>query len=266
MSHVVGGEARDQRDKATNRRRQSAGVGSEKDDALDTANAGECEANAGKCEEDRRIGEGRLGRVERGGEGGGSTAEREAEERWEVIDVDGTSAAEAAAAAAPSSKRRRVSASTSGGVRQNDAPADAAAGRSSSGTCAIGGASGASNAAATTHASNGDGDTGGSLVVVVEGCGLTELNGTFERIDCRDDGCPVYSKEGRWKGKNAEYWIWCVSAGVWDITVDSNNGTTTWLYCNHTIPNSETPPENGWTMYRRGKSPAPICRITCADP
>jgi hypothetical protein len=153
---------------------------------------------------------------------------KEACERWPVIEVDDADDEVSAAAALP--KRRKVSASPSKGVhtnvRQNDAPADtpisiplffssltATASQSSSGAGAIRTSSRVFNAAATIPASNGDNSD--SLVVVVEGCGLSEVNGTFERSANKCDGVTIYKKKGQWMGKCTEYEIYRHSRRWW---------------------------------------------------
>ncbi|KAL3779856.1 hypothetical protein ACHAW5_000617 [Stephanodiscus triporus] len=90
------------------------------------------------------------------------------------------------------------------GVRKYNAPAPAAvtASQSSSGTGVISGEAGVSNSSATIPPPNGDNRR--SLVVVVEGRRLSELNGAFEIRANRRDVLPRYRKKGRWRGKNSK--------------------------------------------------------------
>ena len=82
----------------------------------------------------------------------------------------------------PSPKRRKISVSASGAVRacvpQIDASVSAAtAGQSSRITGGVVGKADVSyDPSATIHKSNGD-NSGGLVEVVVEGCGLEEVNG-----------------------------------------------------------------------------------------
>jgi hypothetical protein len=141
---------------------------------------------------------------------------KEAEERWKVIDVDAMSAA------APS-KRRKVSASPSDVV-----PVTASADQLSCGTGGVRAASGVTNqSAATIHVSSFD--NSGSLEIVVEGCELPEVNGTFKRSGLGCGGSHVYMKTGQWKGGVAEYKMYR-TIGSWWICV--NRGKK-WVHLYH---------------------------------
>lgn len=141
---------------------------------------------------------------------------KEAEERWKVVDVD------AMPAAAPS-KRRKVSASPSDVV-----PVTASADQLSCGTGGVRGASGVTNqSAATIHVSSFD--NSGSFEIVVDGCELPEVNGTFKRSGIGCGGSHVYKKTGQWKGAVAEYKMYR-TIGSWWICV---NDRKKWVHLYH---------------------------------
>jgi hypothetical protein len=140
------------------------------------------------------------------------------EERLTVIDVDVLSPA------AASPKRRKVSVFSTESIhtavpQMIVAPAAATAVQSSRGIGDIRGAASVSNDAAATRASVGS--DGGSLeVVVLRGCRLPEVNGTFRR-EIRNGLVrhPLYVKSGHWKGENCTFEIRRSRAYNWWIEV-----------------------------------------------
>ena len=138
------------------------------------------------------------------------TLPKEAEKRWEVIDVD------MPLPAATPPKRRKVSASPSESL-------------------------------------------------VVEGCGLSNLNGAYKRDGVESDGYPMYMKKGRYQEGNNVYegnYMICHQDESWHITFKRHGATLmTHLYNNRNDCNRNTPPTNGWAVMRnRGTLPAPTIR------
>ncbi|KAL3801323.1 hypothetical protein ACHAW5_002238 [Stephanodiscus triporus] len=97
----------------------------------------------------------------------------------------------------------------------------------------------------------------GSLVV--EGCGLSELNGIFTKDESQSDGSPKYVKQGTWKGKNVEYNVCRDKSGCWWFSVVDGNKVN--LYHIRAPRTREAPPENHWKVCAGGVSPAPSCRV-----
>ena len=130
-------------------------------------------------------------------------------------------------------------------------------------TVGIGGAAGVSNdSAAKIHKSKRD--NSGGLVVVVEGCGLLEVNGLFKHDGDRFNGTPIYIKKGRWKEKNKEYkakYMICHDTGLWHVVVKRRGQRQVYLYNNPNNRNSNTPPEKGWNVTGEGSLPAPSLRM-----
>ena len=206
---------------------------------------------------------------------------KEAEERWEVVDVDAMSPS------AASAKRRKVSESLEG-VRlsavapptqrkglvspsesvhadlQINARVAATAAQSTHCDGAIRGAAGVSNGSAAKINKSKGGNSGG-LGAVVEGCGLLEVNGVFKHDGKRFNGTPIYTKEGRWKEKNKDYkakYMICHDTGLWHVVVKRKGQRQVYLYNNPNDRNRDTPPEKGWKVTGEGLLPAPSVRIT----
>mmetsp|Transcript_19239 Transcript_19239/g.41707 ORF Transcript_19239/g.41707 Transcript_19239/m.41707 type:complete len:275 (+) Transcript_19239:2-826(+) len=209
---------------------------------------------------------------------------KDAEKRWEVIDVD------ASAVGSPTNdsryKRRKVSLSPDGVIEARGTSARALVGTTTSQTSSsatnsndIGSGTNRRRAvgvttSATTNQSNIDNN--GSTVVeqmVIEGCGLTEVNGTFQRVEgatCND--LPMYSKKGQWEGSTVDFVMCCYLLGLWYIGIwpigmpmDECGIFSDSLYrspCND--DGSGIPPENGWMVWCDGVGPAPKCRSDCA--
>ena len=205
---------------------------------------------------------------------------KEAEERWEVVDVDAMSPS------AASAKRRKVLKSPEGiqltavaaptqrngsmsreGVHtdsQINARVAETAAQSTHRDGAIRGAAGVSNGSAAKINKSKGGNSGG-LGAVVEGCGLLEVNGVFKHDGKRFNGTPIYTKEGRWKEKNKDYkakYMICHDTGLWHVVVKRKGQRQVYLYNNPNDRNRDTPPEKGWKVTGEGLLPAPSVRIT----
>ncbi len=137
---------------------------------------------------------------------------KEAEKRWEVIDVD------MPLPAAVPPKRRKVTAP----------PSDAR--------------------------------------LVVEGCGLSNVNGVYKRDGFEPDDCPIYTRKGRYQEGNNVYegkYMICHQDEMWQIVFKRYGATLmTHLYINNGFGRN-TPPTNGWAARARGGGtlPAPSVRI-----
>ena len=126
------------------------------------------------------------------------------------------------------------------------------ASQSSSGTGGIG---------ATAKTSNDTSETIPSMVVV-EGCGVGKVNGTYKICNRHISGWTTYWKRGRWKGEDARYeirllwWGWRIS-----VSYSGNNTEQLYEYANRTFGTFDAPPINGWTVTDAGILPVPTCRI-----
>lgn len=107
--------------------------------------------------------------------------------------------------------------------------------------------------------------------IIVEGCGMPEINGTYARnetsqrglVHSADDrGASVFSKKGEWKGEEVDFviyrtssdwwWQWCISIG-YDILLYKTKDNT---YAPHMPP----PPLHGWEVMGSGVDPAPTIK------
>ena len=164
----------------------------------------------------------------------------------------------------PSPKRRKISVSASGAVRacvpQIDASVSAAtAGQSSRITGGVVGKADVSyDPSATIHKSNGD-NSGGLVEVVVEGCGLEEVNGAYKRDATQSS--PVFRKSVQRKRKTKDSKI-VRGCHSWFINSNTNiKGSSMFMYSTQTERISEMPPKNGWNKMALGILPTPTCRV-----
>lgn len=199
-----------------------------------------------------------------------------AEKRWEVIDVD-YSDDESHTSMESCKKRRKVSLSPGGRNGDARASADGATVRQTGGT--------ATAVRKETRKKSQILSCIKVVKIVVEGCGMSEVNGTY-----RQDGCitgnqrrirlaedvPVFFKMEEWEGKpvtfvmargkytndEREYW--------WIGHLDSagrNLDSTRPLYVAHCSAEVQVPPSHGWTvmagLYGKGVSPAPKLKVLC---
>jgi len=164
----------------------------------------------------------------------------EAEKRWEVIDIDEV----------PDSpeekrknKRRKVPSLPIVDVTTSQAPAAAIDARASTNAVAVG----------TATSSNVD-------KVIVEGCGLSEVNGTYDKKGLHN-GSPRYIRRGQWEGRTVQFVIRCTASGKrWRLLVfDTDGNYIELLYKSHGNPTN--PPKSGWKVKDKGVEPAPIMTI-----
>mmetsp|Transcript_17190 Transcript_17190/g.37095 ORF Transcript_17190/g.37095 Transcript_17190/m.37095 type:complete len:401 (-) Transcript_17190:162-1364(-) len=201
----------------------------------------------------------------------------EAEERWGVIDID----QEPDSPKKKSNyKRRKVSPS----------PQESNSEASDTSRASVGATARQSNSNTNRDAveqSSNNGERAGNLTshtadvneMLVEGCGIAEVNGTFKRvIGALRHSAPVYSKKGNWVGKTVDFVmfrgyslsessIYC-KIGFWRGDIRSGHGDPRGsLYSSPYNVNSTTPPENGWVLsgVLRGTEPAPQCRASNID-
>mmetsp|Transcript_17191 Transcript_17191/g.37096 ORF Transcript_17191/g.37096 Transcript_17191/m.37096 type:complete len:411 (-) Transcript_17191:162-1394(-) len=196
----------------------------------------------------------------------------EAEERWGVIDID----QEPDSPKKKSNyKRRKVSPS----------PQESNSEASDTSRASVGATARQSNSNTNRDAveqSSNNGERAGNLTshtadvneMLVEGCGIAEVNGTFKRvIGALRHSAPVYSKKGNWVGKTVdfvmcrEYSVSCRflywSIGIWyldgDLSIGHDGEPGLELYTSSNDASCITYPGNGWVV-RDGVGPAPKCQ------
>jgi len=137
------------------------------------------------------------------------TALNEAEKKYEVIDVDGDDPDPTEG----SNKRRKVSLSPQSQSNNNNNNANTTTGNNTTATQNIAAAGSRTNNNVFNNSSITAPiiTTTSSSTLTVEGCGLSEVNGTYTRVPAKYNfnGAPMYSKQGQWKGNtvvNVIYW------------------------------------------------------------
>ena len=101
--------------------------------------------------------------------------------------------------------------------------------------------------------------------IVVEGCGLSEVNGTYNRRLNTYNGAPVYVKHGTNSRGHGIYRSLTLSQrwyiGNWDVVAGKPFDFRETFYLNDADASCETPPEDGWVVDPFfGAAPAPTCR------
>mmetsp|Transcript_16500 Transcript_16500/g.29928 ORF Transcript_16500/g.29928 Transcript_16500/m.29928 type:complete len:241 (-) Transcript_16500:1235-1957(-) len=104
--------------------------------------------------------------------------------------------------------------------------------------------------------------------IVVEGAGVSEVNGTYKRCQpsyhdfpfSLDKNVPVYSKSGSWKGNIVKFFIYRrTNSKFWFVSccwVQDSAGTC----CSNfyfTGEDTKLPPKNDWLGFTEGNSPSP---------
>mmetsp|Transcript_25470 Transcript_25470/g.46850 ORF Transcript_25470/g.46850 Transcript_25470/m.46850 type:complete len:241 (-) Transcript_25470:278-1000(-) len=104
--------------------------------------------------------------------------------------------------------------------------------------------------------------------IVVEGAGVSEVNGTYKRCQSYDAfpaafvdmDVPVYSKSGSWKGNIVKFFIYRrTNSKFWFVSccwVQDSAGTC----CSNfyfTGEDTKLPPKNDWLGFTEGNSPSP---------
>ena len=93
--------------------------------------------------------------------------------------------------------------------------------------------------------------------IIVSGCGLVEVNGTYKRDVNIWSQARSYSKEGQWKGKDVTFVIYqFICTRSWCIRIRSEKmGSPNFIYSN--ANDSPAPPSNGWEVTKIGVEPPP---------
>ena len=125
-------------------------------------------------------------------------------------------------------------------------------------------------ASATTPAASSSSISNNVTRVVVEGCGISVVNGTYTQVvELLNDGAPSFWKKGWWGGKLCKHAIYrrkFNNTNIWVFGyLDDEGGGRSMkrLYTSRVNANSLTPPEDGWDAFVRngGVYPPPKCRI-----
>ena len=96
--------------------------------------------------------------------------------------------------------------------------------------------------------------------VTVEGCGLTEVNGIYKRVDEMYKGFPVYKRNGQWKGQQMTFEIWCgITSGsrYWYIQPSKFVDDDDCLYVSSACDNRMVPSKEGWKAFEERALPVP---------
>jgi len=178
---------------------------------------------------------------------------KDAERRWEIIDVDADSP-EKKNDSRNNTKRRKVTLSPeSGNASGAEAAEDSILDEMYEGWI-------------TDHSLKNDTE------VVVSGCGSEDANGTYKRVPRYDyffgGYCEPLMKEGRWKldGTYTGTFVLVKAAdNIWYITLWRGiKGSETKYYgsIRRNKSNAELPPETGWETMGDGCNPPPKLSMT----
>lgn len=196
----------------------------------------------------------------------------EAEKRWEVIDVDANEEGTATQNEG-SNKKRKVSLSPQGNSNNNESLNQTTNGNASNSQsqgdvfhdCLDHNNGTATGSSSATSSSNNR--LFNVNQIVVEGCGTSFTNGTYNRIADMYNGAPVYIKENSttmaifrhfFSVPNRNAW----SIGQWSInsTYSGSPGVIFYRDANDNSSQSISPPENDWEPVG-GIYPLPTCRL-----
>lgn len=170
---------------------------------------------------------------------------KNAEKRWQVIDVD----MDTDVTLSRNNKRRKVSLSPQAADNTNTNNSGNTAGQPNS----------ARNNKVSTGVATGATSSSSSNVIyekiIVEGCGMSEINGIYSLIRIYHHGAPLYYKIEKGKVKHKIYRL----DNVWFIA-----DTKKALYeCRNPLVGA--PPEDGWISAKNGEqNTAPRCRAQVA--
>ena len=209
---------------------------------------------------------------------------KEAEKRWEVIDVDAIDSPNKASR----KKKRKVSSDGNDAVANGAATAPRRSTRSSSITSAYGSGALSVVSTATATPSSNAGSNSAPIVsnanvanndatiqqaavireVKVEGCGISEANGTYKRVEGRErNDAPIFRQRGEWEGVLVDFVLLksLNESSVWYLSVWKNDFYDTsipykYLYNARGSESCQMPPGNGWGVSSAGKDPAPKCQ------
>jgi len=184
---------------------------------------------------------------------------KEAEQRWEVIDVD----ADATPQNDKGRKRRRrtpeTARATENTLQLNDSSVN---GENAVQSGASGNGGSVQTAAATDRSSNENGDSRNFYEIEVEGSGMSEVDGTYKKA-ADTYGFVCFAKQGQWNGKAANFVIYRKS-NYWYICFCGGTLGGAFLYPVSNFfrtmsgrADADFPPGNGWMTVGNGISPAP---------
>lgn len=195
---------------------------------------------------------------------------KDAEKRWEVIEVDDDELDFGEKDDRRSAKRRKVSLSPAGNnndnANNNDArasgnvvsptgtPPHTAHQPSSNGRTRVSSPRG-NDLREGSNAVNGNNDqVDEPNIITVEGCGNHAFNGRYKKNKKRHDGSPIYAMKGQWMGNAMNFLIRrgthpSTGAKVWVIRFSKTETTRTayYVHCE-----GDLPPKVGWRAKIRG--------------
>eukprot|EP00956_Cyclotella_meneghiniana_P003384 scaffold4079_cov44-Cyclotella_meneghiniana.AAC.9 len=96
--------------------------------------------------------------------------------------------------------------------------------------------------------------------LLVEGCGVAEVNGTYKR-NGDFHGAPRYFKEGQWEGEDVEFVIRQGDFDIWWYILIWIEGEDDSLYYFPAESETSTPPSDGWMISYYGVAPPPKITI-----
>jgi len=183
------------------------------------------------------------------------TALEEAEKKYEVISIDLDDDPEPTDKNEGNNKRRKVSLSPQSQSNNSNNNANSTAGNNNTATENTAAAGSPTNSNMSNSSINAPTITlASSSTFNVEGSGLEELNGTYNRLTATHNGASMYSKQGQWRGNAVVYVLfWDSSTKQWYIghrqqDVDAGRGVTGWFCRSQPNVSSLAPPRNGWSM------------------
>jgi len=189
------------------------------------------------------------------------TALEEAEKKYEVIDVD-LDDPEPTDNGEGSNKRRKVSLSPQ---NNNNTTNQASNYASATQNIAAAGSRTNNNVINNSSITAPTITSTSSSTFIVGGCGLSEVNGTYTRVDAKynHNGAPMYSKQGQWKGNTVVYVIywrsttkqWCIGHTKQDV--DAGTGVPGGLCRSQPNVSRLAPPGNGWYMQMKTSAVTP---------
>ena len=187
---------------------------------------------------------------------------KDAEKRWEVIHIDDIDSPKKKEGG--SNKRRKVSLSPQG--NNNTASVSIVQPNSFNGNSSVNN-SGRATSSATESTSALSATTSSSISnieqIAVEGCGISDVNGTYHKSLGAYNGAPVYIKHGT-NSRGRVYAIyrslivserWYI--GNWDAVTGVPSAG---MFYRNNSSYCCTPPEDGWVAAYSGEEPAPTCR------
>ena len=153
----------------------------------------------------------------------------EAETRWEVIDIDGLNLPKNEGS---KKKRRKVSPSPTNNDNNNNSASgnnngtsrtsnqknnnnSASAGNSTTTSTTAGQPNNRNgNAARSSSSSAADTNDVDQIVFEVQGCGVSEVNGSYSRHIKTYEGSPVYKNSGTYNNESVTFVIFCRASGI----------------------------------------------------